>query len=97
MRTVRENEEVVCVSSQGMVVRTPVSEISLIGRNTQGVRVIRLTEHDLFVAVAVVMPKEEVEAIGDDVEAIASASAEPPDADETDEPEGDETNSTEAT
>jgi DNA gyrase subunit A len=58
MRTVRENEEVVCMSSKGMVVRSPVTEISVIGRNTQGVRVIRLQEDDLFVAFAVVIPKE---------------------------------------
>jgi DNA gyrase subunit A len=59
IRTVRESEEVVCVSSGGMVVRSPVSDISVIGRNTQGVRVIRLGEKDTFVALAVVMPKEE--------------------------------------
>ncbi len=68
MRTVRENEEVVCVSSKGMVVRTPVSEISVIGRNTQGVRVIRLKEDDSFVAVAVVMPEEKEEVFAEDAE-----------------------------
>lgn len=66
MRTVRENEEVVCVSSKGMVVRAPVSEISVIGRNTQGVRIIRLEENDTFVAVAVVMPKEKEETFAED-------------------------------
>ncbi len=61
MRTVRKKEEVVCVSSRGMIVRTPVSDISVIGRNTQGVRVIRLQEEDSFVAVAVVMEREKEE------------------------------------
>jgi DNA gyrase subunit A len=73
MRTVRENEEVVCVSSKGMVVRTPVSGISVIGRNTQGVRVIRLQEDDLFVAFAVVIPKEKEDALTE--EAAASIEA----------------------
>jgi DNA gyrase subunit A len=73
MRTVREKEEVVCVSSKGMIVRTPVSEISVIGRNTQGVRIIRLQEEDSFVAIAVVGPKEE--ALADGLE-DASASLE---------------------
>jgi DNA gyrase subunit A len=61
MRTVRDTDEVVCVSSKGMVVRTPASEISLIGRNTQGVRVMRMQEDDTFVALAVVIPKEKEE------------------------------------
>ncbi len=69
MRTVRENEEVVCVSSGGMVVRSPVSDISVIGRNTQGVRVIRLAEDDSFVAVAVVMPKDVEDSIANGIEA----------------------------
>jgi DNA gyrase subunit A len=76
MRTVRENEEVVCVSSQGMVVRTPVSDISVIGRNTQGVRVIRLQEDDSFVAVAVVIPKEKEQEIAEEAAAKAGASEE---------------------
>ncbi|RJP19364.1 MAG: DNA gyrase subunit A [Candidatus Abyssobacteria bacterium SURF_5] len=83
MRTVRENEEVVCVSSRGMVVRTPVSDISVIGRNTQGVRVIRLQEDDSFVAVAVVMPKEKEDALADEAAANLPES-ESPGADEAD-------------
>jgi DNA gyrase subunit A len=73
MRTVRENEEVVCVSSQGKIVRSPVSGISLIGRNTQGVRVMRLGKDDSFVALAVVMPREQEEKIANGVEAATEA------------------------
>ena len=32
------------ISSTGTLVRTPVDEISIVGRNTQGVRLIRLAE-----------------------------------------------------
>jgi len=32
------------ISSTGTLVRTPVGEISIVGRNTQGVRLIRLDE-----------------------------------------------------
>ena len=32
------------ISSTGTLVRTPVDEISVLGRNTQGVRLIRLAE-----------------------------------------------------
>ncbi|RJP69593.1 MAG: DNA gyrase subunit A [Candidatus Abyssobacteria bacterium SURF_17] len=76
MKTVRENEEVVCVSSKGMVVRAPVREISVIGRNTQGVRVIRLQEDDTFVAVAVVMPKEKEDTFAEESPPAAPDAAE---------------------
>jgi DNA gyrase subunit A len=89
MRTVRDNEEVVCVSSGGKIVRSPVSDVSVIGRNTQGVRVIRLSEDDTFVAVAVVMPREQEDDIVDEAEdgpATDQATFEtaPPDAPESD-------------
>jgi DNA gyrase subunit A len=37
------------ISSNGTLVRTPSSEISIMGRNTQGVRLIRLDEEDRLV------------------------------------------------
>jgi DNA gyrase subunit A len=39
-------DEVILITNKGMLVRTKVSEISLIGRNTQGVRVIKLKEDE---------------------------------------------------
>jgi DNA gyrase subunit A len=78
MRTVTEKEEVVCISSGGKIVRTPVSGVSIIGRNTQGVRVIRLGKDDLFVAVAVVMPKEEEESIANGPEDAPAETAAAP-------------------
>ena len=53
---VMDEDEVVMITSGGIVVRTPVREISRIGRNTQGVRCIRVQEGDLFTAMAVVSP-----------------------------------------
>jgi DNA gyrase subunit A len=40
------DDEVVMMSQGGALVRTPVSDISVVGRNTQGVRLIRLEEGD---------------------------------------------------
>ncbi len=50
--TVQEEDEVMIITSKGMVVRTPVNGIRVIGRATQGVKVIRLKEEDTVVAVA---------------------------------------------
>ncbi len=41
---VKPEDEVMLISSSGTLVRTPVSDISIQGRNTQGVRLIRLDE-----------------------------------------------------
>jgi DNA gyrase subunit A len=41
---VNSDHELMMISSTGTLVRTPVSEISIVGRNTQGVRLIRLDE-----------------------------------------------------
>ncbi len=40
------DDEIMLMSQSGVLVRTPVSNISIVGRNTQGVRLIRLEEGD---------------------------------------------------
>jgi len=46
---VKPEDEIMLISSSGTLVRTPVSDISIQGRNTQGVRLIRLDEGDRLV------------------------------------------------
>ena len=46
---VTEQDEVMLISSSGILVRTASSEISIIGRNTQGVRLIKLGDKDRLV------------------------------------------------
>jgi DNA gyrase subunit A len=46
---IKQDDEVMLISSSGTLVRTPVNEISVQGRNTQGVRLIRLDEGDRLV------------------------------------------------
>ena len=47
--SLKPEDEIMLISSSGTLVRTPVSEISIQGRNTQGVRLIRLDEGDRLV------------------------------------------------
>jgi DNA gyrase subunit A len=49
---VLENEELMFITEQGMILRTQASGISIIGRATQGVRLIDLDEGDRTVSVA---------------------------------------------
>ncbi len=43
---VKDDDEIMLISSSGTLVRTPVEGISLQSRNTQGVRLIRLADDD---------------------------------------------------
>ena len=59
MKPVRDTDELVIMTAKGMVIRSPVKDISVIGRNTQGVRLISLAKGDKVASVAVVTPGEE--------------------------------------
>jgi DNA gyrase subunit A len=74
MMAVREDEDLMIVSQTGMIVRVPMASISVIGRNTQGVRLIRLKPGDKVVSAAQV-PHEEQEA--DEGPAEGKAQAQP--------------------
>ncbi len=50
LHVLREHE-IMLISSSGTLVRTPVAEISVVGRNTQGVRLIRLEEGERLVGI----------------------------------------------
>jgi len=49
---VNDEDEIMLISSNGTLVRTPVSDISIIGRNTQGVRLIRVGAEQRLVGLA---------------------------------------------
>ena len=55
INTVDETDEIILVSKNGIIIRVPVNTISVIGRNTQGVRIMKLEEGDQLKAVAKIM------------------------------------------
>ena len=48
-------DDIILITNKGMLVRTKVSEISLIGRNTQGVRVIKLKDDEFLNGLALAL------------------------------------------
>lgn len=54
--------EVMLISNKGTLVRVPVSEISLVGRNTQGVRLINLVNDELLVGLEPIATLQDGEA-----------------------------------
>ena len=59
LKSVTEQDEVMLITQNGMVVRCPVKDIRAVGRNSQGVHVIRLNAKDQVSSVASVVEKEE--------------------------------------
>ncbi len=59
---VEEEDEIMLISSNGTLVRTGVEDISIMGRNTQGVRLIRVESDQRLVGLA------RIESIEDDDE-----------------------------
>ncbi len=53
-----DGDELVIITSRGMVIRQSVSDIRVMGRNTQGVRVIKLKERDKIADISKVIPEE---------------------------------------
>ena len=52
MKIVDENDEIMIITEEGVVVRTPVSGVSQLGRSTQGVHVMNVSGKDKVSAVA---------------------------------------------
>lgn len=59
LANVKDDDEIMLITSEGMLVRIPVKEIRKVGRSTQGVRIIKLGSKDKVTSVAKVVAKEE--------------------------------------
>ncbi|WP_233579095.1 DNA gyrase subunit A [Tautonia sociabilis] len=72
---VTEDDEVMLTTVGGNIIRTRVGDVSLIGRNTQGVRLIRLDDDDSVSSLAK-LPEEELSSANGVADAVADALAE---------------------
>lgn len=66
--SVRDGDDIMLITSQGMVNRTHVSEIRIIGRNTQGVRIMNLNEGDKIASLAKIAREDVAEGTQEEVE-----------------------------
>jgi|SRR5690606_28083916 len=60
-KLVSEEDEIMLISDAGTLVRTAVSDISVYGRNTQGVRLIRVSDGERLSGVERIEPVDEGE------------------------------------
>lgn len=61
LRAVKGDEDLLVINSGGIVIRVSLADIKISGRNTQGVRVIRLEDDQTVSSLAIVNPKDEEE------------------------------------
>ena len=68
LKEVIPGDELMVITKHGVIIRLPVDDIRVIGRNTQGVRIINLDDGDVVMDVARVVEEDE----GAEIEAEAS-------------------------
>ncbi|MBQ4888888.1 MULTISPECIES: DNA gyrase subunit A [unclassified Shewanella] len=86
---VTESEEIMLISNKGTLVRTPSNGVSLIGRNTQGVTIIRTADDEKVVGLQRLDEIEEDEQIEEGTEGESVESIETNAADDSATPESD--------
>ncbi|MBI6257845.1 DNA topoisomerase (ATP-hydrolyzing) subunit A [Proteus mirabilis] len=85
---VEETDQIMMITNAGTLVRTRVSEVSIVGRNTQGVTLIRTTEDELVVG----LQRVEDDALDDDEvdEMISDNISDVPESEPTDDADSEE-------
>ncbi len=68
IKSVTDNDDLMIINKSGLTIRMRVDDLRVMGRNTQGVRLINLKGNDSIAAVAKVVREDEDEEIVDDVE-----------------------------
>ena len=55
---ISENDDIILISSDGTIIRISVKDVSVLGRNTQGVTLMRMPENVQLVSIAKVTEEE---------------------------------------
>jgi len=72
VKEVKDDDELIITSVKGMVIRMPVQGISVLGRATMGVRLMKLKEGDEVTAVARLVGKAEEERVMEEGRTLTS-------------------------
>ena len=61
VRAVNGDEDLLVVTQSGIVIRTPITEIKIAGRNTQGVKIIAVDDRTKVASIAIIPHSDETE------------------------------------
>ena len=67
-RAVDGDEDVMVVTKAGIIIRTSLNEVNVVGRNTQGVKIIRINDKEAVASIAVVKAEEVEESLTTEAE-----------------------------
>ena len=70
IKQVTDENDLMLITDQGKIIRMPVAGFSVIGRNTQGVRLMVTEDNERIVAVARLAEKEEVDEAAEESEEV---------------------------
>ena len=70
LRAVEGNEDLMIISDSGIIIRINLNEVGTYSRNTQGVKLINLTEGSKVSAVAIIEPSEDEDDLNNETENI---------------------------
>ncbi|MDD3720936.1 MAG: DNA gyrase subunit A [Lutibacter sp.] len=68
IKDVKDDDDLMIINKSGIAIRLAVGDLRVMGRATQGVKLINIKDNDSIAAVAKVMHEEEVELLEDDIE-----------------------------
>ena len=60
MKVINGDEDYIVITNNGTIIRSPINQVRICGRNSSGVKIINLREKESVSSFAV-LPKEEVE------------------------------------
>ena len=60
---VNDEDEIMLISDQGTLIRTPVSQVSIMGRNTKGVRLVNLGDEERLASIERIIEEKDIEII----------------------------------
>ncbi len=61
IRVVNEDDDLIMISANGVIIRTPVSEVKLVARPAKGVKVMRILDDDRLITLSTTAKEEEAE------------------------------------
>ena len=68
LRAVNGNEDLLIITSEGIIIRLPMEQVKTAGRNTQGVRLIKVAEGSVVSSVEVVEKSEDIDEENQEIE-----------------------------
>ncbi len=76
LATIQGEEGILLTTNEGIIIRFDASDISITGRDTQGVRLMRLDEEQFISTLSIIDPEDEEDMEGEEVEPASDATDE---------------------